>query len=42
MNKSDNLTMYYPLSTAELKNTIGGNRSDFWEGIFQPRNKIKQ
>ncbi len=31
MNKSDNLTMYYPLSTAELKNTIGGNRSDFWE-----------
>ncbi|HFI0057543.1 hypothetical protein ACS60R_09860 [Streptococcus suis] len=42
MNKSDNLTMYCPLSTSELKNTIGGNRSDFWEGIFQPRNKIKK
>ncbi|CYT77630.1 Uncharacterised protein [Streptococcus suis] len=42
MNKHNNCTVHHSLSKKELKNIIGGNRSDFWEGIFQPRNKIKQ
>lgn len=31
--------MHHSLSTEELKNIIGGNRSDFWENILFPRNR---
>lgn len=34
MNKSNSLTMYCPLSPSELKNTIGGNRSNFWDFLL--------
>ncbi|HEL1700799.1 bacteriocin [Streptococcus suis] len=39
MNKHNNCTMHHSLSTEELKNIIGGNRSDFWEILFPPNNK---
>lgn len=38
MNKHNNCTAHHSLSTEELKDIIGGNRSDFWEILF-PTNK---
>ncbi|HEL2576584.1 bacteriocin [Streptococcus suis] len=41
MNKHNNCTVHHSLSKKELKNIIGGNRSDFWGILFPPRINAK-
>lgn len=41
MNKHNNCTAHHSLSTEELKDIIGGNRSDFWDFLFPPRSTVR-